>query len=174
MIVGTVIGYRRTRLSPPVAFHSFVASRRRLQEGIVHLTETMTSNAPKTPKEDSQRSNHSRPFWKRLSRRESKSGAASIDGSVPVEPDNGDGRSLLAKRDQRLAKKQGGLIRKLKNSFRRTSSTQQDDVDGTLPVQRQASETSNVLNSPAGYSTESYVTVEVSWRDHWTMNHLNQ
>lgn len=126
----------------------------------------MTNNAPKTPKEDPQRSNHSRPLWKRLGRRESKSGAVSVDGSVPVEPDNGDGRSLFAKRDQRLAKKQGGLIRRLKNSFRSTTSSQYDDVDGTLPIQRHASETSNILNSPAGYSTESYVTIEVSKLDH--------
>jgi hypothetical protein len=73
---------------------------------------------------------------------------------------------LAAKRAQRLAKKQqGGLMRRLKNSFRKSPSmsTQRDeDGDATPPTPRVQAEPSNPLNSPAGYSTDSYVTIEVS------------
>lgn len=76
---------------------------------------------------------------------------------APEEPDNGENRSLMAKRTQRLAaksekKKGGSIIRKLqvKTSSRRES--------------RDASD-SSPSNPQSPYSNDSCVTVEVSYME---------
>jgi hypothetical protein len=136
------------------------------------------------------------PLWKRLGRRGSKSGNSNnnptgppqIDvNEPPVEHDNGDARSLSAKRAQRQQQmmngsKRGGLggsssgggrlIRKFKNSFRKsntsTNSEQREDSEvigsqGDVHDQPETGTTNN-LNSPGAYSVESLVSVEVRSR----------
>ena len=129
-------------------------------------------------------------LWKRLGRRGSKPQPLSQPSSTPpgtiplkstiddapVEADNGDARSLSAKRVERKNSKNngkggGGLIRKLKSSFRKTpanSSDHQsqpihdgDDSELVMLAEHQRSASASHPNSPAYSSTDSFVTVEV-------------
>ena len=150
------------------------------------------NNIPKPHRETATSSSTQRSsLWKRLGRRGSKPQPLSqpsptppgtiplkskIDES-PVEADNGDARSLSAKRVERKNSKNNGkgggglgLIRKLKSSFRKTSANSSDhqsqpihdgdDSELVMLAEHQRSASASRPNSPA-YSNDSFVTVEV-------------
>lgn len=137
---------------------------------------TTSEIPPKTPKEmATPRSS----LWKRMGRRNSKSQSSINVNTVvtaleetPIEDDNGDGRSLSTKRAQRKAKK-GSLIRKLKNSFRKTKSMSEQREDSEvynesnlLPFDTSAAISAgaptNNLHSPAYTVEDSLLSDEVS------------
>ena len=147
------------------------------------------NNFPKPPRETASSSSTQRSsLWKRLGRRGNKPqplsqpsptphGAILLKSTIdeaPVEADNGNARSLSAKRAERKNSKNngkggGGLIRKLKSSFRKSPANSshknqsiQDGEDSELVMlaEHQRSASASPLNSPA-YSTDSFVTVEV-------------
>jgi hypothetical protein len=98
---------------------------------------------------------------------------------TPIEDDNGDGRSLSAKRAQRKTKK-GSFIRKLKNSFRNSISMSEQREDSevlndpalqmfhpaTAPLAAAiaGTRTANNIHSPAYTADDSLLSIEVSGR----------
>jgi len=150
----------------------------------------MTNNRiPKPPRETTTTPSTQRSsLWKRMGRRGSKTpplsppppGAAiplrSIRVDASLEADIGDVRSMAGKRAERRNEKNigkgggtGGLIRKLKSSFRKTatnelsegnqSAYEADDSDLVKVAEHQQFVSSSRPNSPT-YSIDSYATVE--------------
>ena len=100
--------------------------------------------------------------WKNrfMGRGKSKERRRNSTGAPKESKANEMTRSLSAKRNQRANKKGGGIIRKLKGSFRKERTLNVNTEEPFASVLNNDSDTSP-SNPQSPFSTDSFVTVEV-------------